>query len=111
MRRKIVTVMLVTAVLAVGLFALPLAVLVAKYLVDDERGELSHVADLTALSVTADLARGNPPSTLLSTELDTTLAFYDVNGTRVSGSGPATPTTANEPPPPRSRTTAARALR
>jgi hypothetical protein len=51
---------------------------------------LSHVADLTALSVTAGLARGNPTSTLLATESDTTLAFYDVNGTRVIGSGPAT---------------------
>jgi signal transduction histidine kinase len=90
MRRKIVTVMLVTAVLAVGLFALPLAVLVAKYLIDDERGELRNVADLTALSVTADLARGRPPSSLVPTESDTTLAFFDVNGTRVIGTGPAT---------------------
>jgi hypothetical protein len=39
LRRKIVTVMPVTAVFAVGLFARPLAVLVAKYLVDDERGD------------------------------------------------------------------------
>jgi hypothetical protein len=46
MRRKIVTVMVVTALLAVGLFALPLAVLVAKYLIDDERSELTHAADL-----------------------------------------------------------------
>ena len=64
--------------------------LVAKYLIADERGDLSHVTDLTALSVTADLARGSPPSTLLVTESDTTLAFYDVNGTRVIGTGPAT---------------------
>ena len=81
--------MVVTAVLAVGLFALPLAVLVAKYLIDDERDELSHVADLTALSVTADLARGHPPIALLTTESDTTLAFYDINGARVIGTGPA----------------------
>ena len=50
MRRKIVTVMVVTALLAVGLFALPLAVLVAQYLIDDERAELTHAADLTALA-------------------------------------------------------------
>jgi signal transduction histidine kinase len=87
-RRKIVTVMVVTAVLAVGLFALPLAVLVAKYLLDDERVEISHVADLAALSVTADLARGHPPNVLPTTESDTTLAFYDVNGVRVLGTGP-----------------------
>src|SRR5947209_8182502 len=53
MRRKIVTVMLVTAVLAVGLFALPLAVLVAKYLIDDARGELTHAADVGVQSALA----------------------------------------------------------
>jgi hypothetical protein len=42
---------------------------------------LGHVADLTALSVTAGLARGDPASTLLATESATTIAFYDVNGT------------------------------
>lgn len=89
-RRKIVTVMVVTAVLAVGLFALPLAVLVAKYLVDDERAELSHLADLSALSATADLARGHMPIVLPGTESATTLAFYDLAGTRVVGTGPAT---------------------
>ena len=31
----------------VSLFALPLAVLRGQILIDDERGELSHVADLT----------------------------------------------------------------
>ncbi|HEY0816285.1 MAG TPA: HAMP domain-containing sensor histidine kinase [Pseudonocardia sp.] len=89
MRRKIVTVMLVTAVLAVGLFALPLAVLVAKYLIDDERGELTHAADLTALHVTADLARGHRPSTLPAVEPDISLTFYDRGGERVIGGGPA----------------------
>lgn len=89
MRRKIVTVMVVTAVLAVGLFALPLAVLVAKYLLDDERAEISHVAEITALGATADLARGHPPNVLPATESDTSLAFYDVNGARVLGTGPA----------------------
>ena len=90
MRRKIVTVMVVTAVLAVGLFALPLAVLVAKYLIDDERGELNHAADLAALSATADLARGHTSMVLPPTESDIALAFYDVNGRRVVGTGPDT---------------------
>lgn len=89
MRRKIVAVMVITAVLAVGLFALPLALLVAKYLLDDERAEISQVADLTALSATADLARGHQPNVLPATESDTALAFYDVNGVLVIGSGPA----------------------
>jgi signal transduction histidine kinase len=89
-RRKIVTVMVVTAVLAVGLFALPLAVLVAKYLIDDERSELTHAADITALSVTADLARGHPPTLSAAAEADIILTFYDRTGRRVLGGGPAT---------------------
>ena len=88
MRRNIVTVMVVTAVLAVGLFALPLAVLVAKYLIDDERSELTHAADLTVLSATADLARGRPPAALPVVESDISLTFYDESGRRVIGSGP-----------------------
>jgi signal transduction histidine kinase len=87
-RRKIVAVMVATASLAVGLFALPLAVLVAKYLIDDERAELTHAADLTALSATADLARGHAPDALPATESDLTLAFYDRTGTRILGTGP-----------------------
>lgn len=90
MRRKIVTVMVVTAVLAVGLFALPLAVLVAKYLIDDEHAELTHAADITALNVTADLARHRPPTLPPSAEADIDLAYYDRDGTRVLGTGPAT---------------------
>jgi signal transduction histidine kinase len=89
-RRKIVTVMVVTAVLAVGLFALPLAVLVAKYLIDDERSELTHAADITALNVTADLARSHPPTLLPAAESDIILTFYDRTGRRVLGGGPAT---------------------
>ena len=90
MRRKIVTVMLATAVLAILLFALPLAILIAKYLIDDERAELIHAADLTALSATAELARGHPPVALPATGSDLTLGFYDADGTRVLGAGPPT---------------------
>jgi len=89
-RRKIVTVMVVTAIFAVGLFALPLAILVAKYLIDDERAELTHEADLTALRATADLARGHPPAALRIAESDISLTFYDRTGLRVFGGGPMT---------------------
>jgi signal transduction histidine kinase len=90
LRRKIVTVMVVTAILAVGLFALPLAVLVAKYLIDDERAELTHAADLTALRATADLARSHPPAALRIAESDIAVTFYDRTGLRVFGEGPVT---------------------
>src|SRR5580765_138928 len=82
--------MVVSAVLAVGLFALPLAVLVAKYLIDDERAELTHTADITALSVTADLARNRQPALLPATESGINLTYYDRSGRRVLGGGPAT---------------------
>src|SRR5579859_7714790 len=81
--------MVVTAVLAVGLFALPLAVLVAKYIIDDERSELTQVGDLTALTATADLAHGRVRATLPDTEAPTSTAFYDSSGARVVGTGPS----------------------
>jgi signal transduction histidine kinase len=62
---------------------------VAKYLVDDERAELTHAADITALSVTADLARSHRPTLPPRTEDDIVLTFYDRNGVRVFGDGPA----------------------
>lgn len=89
MRRKIVTMTVVIALLALGLFAVPSAVLVAKYLIDDERAELTHAADLAALSATADFARGHPPRLLPPEEFDIVLTFYDPAGRRVIGNGPA----------------------
>lgn len=90
MRSRIVGLTVVAAVLAIALFGLPLAGVVAKYLIDDERAELERLADVAALTVTADLARDRPPLLLPPTEGGTVLAFYDRSGTRTLGSGPDT---------------------
>ena len=82
------------AVLAIGLFGVPLAATVAKYLIDDERGELEQVADVAAVSSSIALARGEAPTPMPDTERDTDLGLYNTSGQRISGNGPST---ADEP--------------
>jgi len=90
MRRRIIGLATLAALLAIVLFGAPLAGLVAKYLTDDERTELERVADVAAVSSSIALARGEPPGAMPETERDTDLALYDPAGRRVSGSGPLT---------------------
>jgi signal transduction histidine kinase len=89
-RRRIVGLATLAAVLAIGLFGVPLAATVAKYLLDDERGELEQVADIAAVSSSITLARGEPPTPMPDTEQDTDLGLYDTSGQRISGNGPRT---------------------
>jgi signal transduction histidine kinase len=93
-RRRIVGLATLAAVLAIGLFGVPLAATVAKYLLDDERGELEQVADVAAVSSSIALARGEPATPMPDTERDTDLGLYDTSGNRLSGNGPRT---ADEP--------------
>lgn len=90
MRGRIVGLTVIAAVLALALFAVPLAVVVARYLIDDERSEVARVADVAALTVSADIARERRPSSLPTTESDTDTAFYDGDGQRALGTGPDT---------------------
>jgi signal transduction histidine kinase len=87
-RNRIVGLTVIAAVLAIGLFGVPLAGVVAKYLLDDERAELERTADVAALTVSADLARGRTPAALPTAEGGTELALYDRSGARRSGAGP-----------------------
>jgi signal transduction histidine kinase len=86
-RRRIIALALGTALLAIALFGLPLSVVVARYLGNEERAGLDQTADLAALTVAVDLARGSAPA-LPAPQPDVAVAFYDRAGTLVLGVGP-----------------------
>jgi hypothetical protein len=89
MRTRIVALATLAAVLAIVLFGVPLAGLMARYLRDDERQELEQVADTAAVASSIALARSRRPGAMPETENDTGLALYDTTGHRLSGTGPA----------------------
>jgi signal transduction histidine kinase len=89
-RKRIVALTLAAAVLAISLFGLPLAIGVAKYYLDDERSELERVADSTALTIADQLADGQRPLSLPTTDRETGLSVYNPDGTLLAGDGPAT---------------------
>jgi signal transduction histidine kinase len=88
-RRRIVTVAVLAAVLAITLFGVPLGYAVAASFLGDEAAEAEHVADVAAIEVAAHLARDEPVSTLPSSDPDVSLALYGTDGARVTGDGPA----------------------
>ncbi|MHA6622389.1 sensor histidine kinase [Pseudonocardia sp. DLS-67] len=88
MRRRIVRLTVTAAVLAIALFGLPLAAIVSTYLFDDERSELSRVAETGALRLSAELASGQGLVAAPALEPDMTATLYDRSGARLSGPGP-----------------------
>ncbi|TDV54876.1 sensor histidine kinase [Actinophytocola oryzae] len=90
MRGRIVTLAVSAAVLALVLFGVPLAAAVAGYYADDARAELEQGADTAALTVVPDLLKGTVPRTLPDLGHGTTVALYRTDGTRWTGTGPAT---------------------
>lgn len=94
MRRRIVTIAVATAAIAILLFGIPLAAVVGKYLLDDERAELTHIGDVAALTIAVQLAE-HTPLVLPTNTAGAVVALYDTSARRILGTGPAPPT----PPP------------
>lgn len=76
------------AVLATSLFGLPLAFGVAQYFLGDERTQLERVADTVAITVAADLLRGDGAIDLPDNNQDVDVGVYSGAGRRVLGEGP-----------------------
>ena len=89
MRRRIVTLAVAAAVLAITLFGAPLTYAVAASFLGDEAAEAEHVADVAAIGVAVQLARGEQVTSLPSSGSDIVLALYTPDGARVTGHGPA----------------------
>ncbi|WP_020576280.1 sensor histidine kinase [Actinopolymorpha alba] len=85
MRKRIVTLVVLAAVLAISLFGIPLAVGVAHSFVTDESTELERLADTAADLVQQTHVVGR----LTGPESGTDLALYDRAGRLVAGNGPA----------------------
>jgi signal transduction histidine kinase len=89
-RRRIVVLSVLAAVLATSLFGIPLAVGVARFYLDAQRTQLERVADTAAITIAADAGQGSRPAALTPPDSDVDLAVYGVDGRRLSGDGPAT---------------------
>jgi signal transduction histidine kinase len=89
MRRRIVGLSVLAAVLATTLFGVPLGYAVAQSFLGDERDEAERSADVAAISVAADLARGEQPADMADTVGDITVGLYSPAGFRLAGTGPA----------------------
>lgn len=87
-RGRIVASHVVVALLAVGLFGVPLAALVAQYLVDEQRSALERAAQVTALELSAELESGHTITRLPFAYEGMVLSYFDDHERRVVGTGP-----------------------
>jgi signal transduction histidine kinase len=87
-RRRIVVLSVLAAVLATSLFGIPLAYGVGQYFLGDERREVERAADTVAITAAADLLRGQTPADLPSSSDDITVGLYATDGSRLAGVGP-----------------------
>jgi signal transduction histidine kinase len=89
MRRGITRVALITAVLAVFVFGLPLAFVMNRLLLGDEQTELERLALRAAVSIPADVSAAGDPVELPKTESSVRLGVYDASAHLIAGAGPA----------------------
>jgi hypothetical protein len=80
-RKRITVLATLASILAVVLFAVPMAIVVARYLVADERNELQRAAATIAATVSGDLSRSVTPATPAA-ESGTQVIVYDNHGCR-----------------------------
>lgn len=88
MRKRIVTLAVLSAALATSLFAVPLAIAAARYFFIDQATDLERVADIAAVEVATDLVHGHPPGHLRPHPRGTDVGLYGADGRLVSGRGP-----------------------
>lgn len=92
MRTRLVGLAVLTAVLAIGLFGVPLAVAVAQYALTDEQAKLERMADAAAVAVSADVLNGDTPTWIPAAKGDADLAVYVYDDypqiLRIMGTGP-----------------------
>lgn len=90
MRRRILLAILSIAVLAIALFAVPLAFLVERFVDDNAMLRVERQAILAARVVPEDFATRSDPVELPPNTVGIHLGLYDLRGKLVSGTGPAT---------------------
>lgn len=90
MRRRLLTAMLLTAIVAVVGFGLPLALAVQTLYRDEALLVLSQRAAEAVVAVPASFAADNDPPELPDFGPDIHAALYDRNGRRLQGQGPDT---------------------
>jgi signal transduction histidine kinase len=87
-RRRIVVLAVLAAVLATSLFGVPLAVAVTQFYTDAEHSALERAADRAAIAIAGDLAAERRPATLPDPGSDVQIGVYGMRGARTSGEGP-----------------------
>jgi signal transduction histidine kinase len=88
-RRHIVGLAVLSAILAITLFGIPLAILVGRADRNDEQVELVRLADQVAIAVAADVVHGHRVALELPPVSDhNAVGVYDEHGNRIAGAGP-----------------------
>jgi signal transduction histidine kinase len=90
-RRRIISLTVLAALVATVLFALPLGVAVMQYYRDDTTSDLERAADAVALAVAHELTAGLPPVVppLEGDEAEGAVGVYAPDGRLLAGQGPA----------------------